>query len=210
MRIDWIPYSASALVAGAGALSVGAVLTPSIGDDSGSVMLSEFVDNRWLAVAALYFIASVALTVGLPSIITLFEERGGRLGLTAIGVFAIGTLGVAGYAMLLAFVRALALKTDLTGAGLDEVAQETGLLVFLYGWIGAFYLGELLLGIALLRAATIARWVPGLLLLHVALLPVSSLLPDTVAAGTALLITVALAAVGIQANQMHAQTYSSV
>jgi hypothetical protein len=73
--------------------------------------------------------------------------------------------------------------------------------VFLFGWIGAFYLGELLLAIALLRAGNTARWIPAVLLLHVALFPLANLLPDQLQAMTALLITVALCGVGITANQ---------
>lgn len=209
MRIDWVPYSASALVAGATALSAGALLTPVLSDDSSDVLVSDFADSRWLAVSALYFIASVALTVGLPSVITLFEERGGQLGLTAIGVFTIGTLGIAGYAMLLAFIRALALSPGFAGASVDKVSQDTGLLVILYGWIGAFYLGELLLGVALLRAGSLPKWIPGLLLLHVVLLPFSAVLPTQVQSGATLLITISLAAVGIAANQANTQTYAT-
>ena len=31
--------------------------------------------GRWLAVAVLYFLASVTLTLGMPSILTLFQVR---------------------------------------------------------------------------------------------------------------------------------------
>jgi hypothetical protein len=199
MRLDWVPYSAAALVLGATALSVGALLTPQLGEEN--VLLSDFADTRWLAVALLYFIASAALTVGMPSVITLFERRGGRLGLSAIGVFTVGTLGIAGYAFLIAFIRALAQESGVGSLDLETVSQNTGLLAILYGWIGAFYLGELLLGIALLRASTTPKWVPGVLLMHVALFPVSSLLPAEVQSLTALLVTVGLCGVGVTANQ---------
>lgn len=207
MRLDWVPFSASALVAGATALSVGALLTPQLSEEN--VLVSDFGDPRWVAVAALYFIASVALTVGMPSVVTLFSERGGRLGLSAIGVFTVGTLGIAGYAFLIAFIHAMSEDGDLAALDLETVSQDTGLLAILYGWIGAFYLGELLLGIALLRARSIPRWVPALLLLHVLLLPLSAFLPSRLESMSALLITVALAAIGIQANQADAKTYST-
>jgi hypothetical protein len=199
MRLDWVPYSAAALVLGATALSVGALLTPQLSEEN--VLLSDFADTRWLAVALLYFVASAALTVGMPSVITLFERRGGRLGLSAIGVFTVGTLGIAGYAFLIAFIRALAQESGVGTLDLETVSQNTGLLAILYGWIGAFYLGELLLGIALLRASTTPKWVPGVLLVHVALFPVSSLLPAEVQSLTALLVTVGLCGVGVTANQ---------
>ena len=203
MRLDWVPYSAAALVLGATALSVGALLTPQLSE--GNVLLSDFADTRWLAVALLYFIASASLTVGMPSVVTLFERRGGKLGLSAVGVFTIGTLGIAGYAFLIAFMRALAQEGGIGSLDLELVSQNAGLLAILYGWIGAFYLGELLLGIALLRASTTPKWVPIVLLAHVALFPVSSLLPPEVQSLTALLVTVGLCGVGVTANQ-HAAT----
>lgn len=199
MRIDWLPYSAAALVLGATALSVGALLAPQLSEQN--VLVSDFDDTRWLAVAALYFIASATLTVGMPAVMTLFERRGGRLGLSAIGVFTVGTLGIAGYAFLIAFMRALAQDSKIGTLDLEMVSQDTGLLALLYGWIGAFYLGELLLGIALLRASTTPKWVPGVLLLHVALFPLSSFLPAGVQSLTALLVTVGLCGVGVTANQ---------
>lgn len=200
MRIDWVPFSASALVAGATALSVGALLMPASEDSGDSLRIVQEQGGQWMAVAGLYFFASVALTIGLPSVLTLFERRGSRTGLTALAVFSVGCVGIAGYAMLLAFFRALALTDSISAASLDTVTDDPGLAVFLYGWIGAFYLGELLLGIALLMAQTTPRWVPVLLLVHVALFPVSSLLPTSIQPLTALLITVALTGVGISAN----------
>jgi hypothetical protein len=203
MRVDWLPYSAASLVLGATALSVGALLAPQLGEEN--VLLSDFADKRWLAVAVLYFIASAALTVGMPSVMTLFERRGGRLGLCAIGIFTIGTLGIAGYAFLIAFMRALAKEGELGSLDLEFASQDTGLLALLYGWILAFYVGELLLGIALLRANTTPKWIPGALLMHVALFPLSlllpSLLPQQIQSLTALLVTVGLCGVGITANQ---------
>ena len=62
--------------------------------------------------------------------------------------------------MLLAFVRALVLEDAVSGHSLDTITQDTGLAVFLYGWIGFFVLGELLLAIALLIARSTPRWIP--------------------------------------------------
>ena len=200
MRIDWVPFSASALVAGATALSVGALLMPSSDDSSDSLRIVQEQGGQWMAVAGLYFFASVALTIGLPSVLTLFDKRGSRTGLTALAVFTIGCVGIAGFAMLLAFFRALALNDSIDPASVDQVTDDPGLAIFLFGWIGAFYLGELLLGIALLMAKTTPTWIPVLLLVHVALFPVSNLLPASIQPLTALLITVALAGVGISAN----------
>jgi len=201
MRIDWLPYSAAALVLGATALSVGALILPSGDTAATTLQMAESDGGRWLAVALLYFLAAVTLTLGMPSILTFFEVRGTKFGLTAIGVFTIGCIGLAGFAMLLVFIRALARSHAIEAGALDNASSEVGLSVFLLGWIGAFYLGELLLAIALLRAGNVPLWIPGALLLHVALLPVTAILGVEVPPVTALLITVALCGVGIKANQ---------
>ncbi len=203
MRVDWVPYSAASLVAGATALSVGALLVPTAADSAATLRTVEEQDGRWLVVALLFFVAAVMLTVGLPSILTLFENRGSQFGLTAVAVFTVGCVGTAGYAVLLAFVRALVVTETVDGPGIERAVSDGGLSGFLYAWIAAFYLGELLLAIALFLSKTTARWIPALLLLHVLLLPVSSLLPESLQSATALLITLALSGVGITAAQRH-------
>jgi len=201
MRIDWVPYSAAALVLGATALSVGALILPSGDNAATTLQMAETEGGRWIAVSILYFLAAVALTFGMPSILTLFRVRTTKFGLLAIGVFTIGAIGLAGFSMLLVFFRALAINGAIRSDAIDQASAEPGLTTFLFGWIGAFYLGELLLAIALLRAGNTARWIPAVLILHVALFPLSSVLPDDVQPMTALLITVALCGVGITANQ---------
>ena len=68
MRIDWVPYSAAALVLGATALSVGALILPSGDNAATTLQMAETEGGRWIAVAILYFLAAVALTFGMPSI----------------------------------------------------------------------------------------------------------------------------------------------
>lgn len=205
MRIDWVPFSASSLVAGATMLSIGALMMPAAEDSTDTLQLAQEEGGRWLAVSGLYFVAAVLLTIGLPAILVLFDRKGARIGLTAVSVFAIGSVGTAGFAMILAFFRALVTHDALDVDALDAASQDTGFLVFLYGWILAFYLGELLLAIALWRARSAPMWIAGLLVLHVALFPFSQVLPQDVQPLTALLITVALSGVGITANTHHSR-----
>lgn len=205
MRIDWVPFSASALVAGATALSVGAILMP---DSEGSEDLVRVVQEEgglWMAVAVLYFFSSALLVIGMPVVLTLFERKGMRTGLTAIAVFTLGCVGIAGFAMVLAFIRALVLEGTVNTEELDAIFAEPGFAIFLYGWIAVFYLGELLLAVALFWAGSASRWIPSLLLLHVLLFPVNERLPDTVQSLSALLITISLAGVGITANNLHSR-----
>lgn len=199
MRWDWVPVSAAALVTGVMALTFASLLTPSGDSAADSLRVVQEQDARWMAVAVVYFIASVGLTLGLPSALTLFDRGGRRTGMVAGVVLAVGFLGTAGYSMLMVFFRALVLTQTIRNQGLDQVTHETGLEIFLYGWIGAFFLGELLLAIALLRARNTPVWVPGVLLAHVATILVGSLLPAPVSRVTVLLLAVGLAGVAIQA-----------
>jgi hypothetical protein len=199
MRMDWIPASAAAFVTGAMALTFGSLLLPSGSSTAGTLQVARDEDGRWLAAAVIFFIASVALTLGLPAAMSLFDRRGRTLGMVSAVILAVGFLGTAGYSMLIVFFRAIALETQLTGAELDEAVHEMGLTVFLYGWIAGFYLGELLLAIALLRAGTTQKWVPLVLIAHVASLVVSSVLPHSISSALVLLTAVGFAGVAIEA-----------
>ena len=199
MRMDWIPASAAAFVTGAMALTFGSLLLPSGSSTADTLQVARDEDGRWLAAAVIFFIASVALTLGLPAAMSLFDRRGRTLGMVSAVILAVGFLGTAGYSMLIVFFRAIALETQLTGAELDEAVHEMGLTVFLYGWIAGFYLGELLLAIALLRAGTTQRWVPLVLIAHVASLVVSSVLPHSISSALVLLVAVGFSGVAIEA-----------
>ena len=176
MRSDWIPLSASALVIGVMALVFGSLLNPQPADGSSAQTIRLVAQNagQFLGTSVMFVAAAVTLILGLPALLSLFATRGRRIGVTAVGVFTIGVVGIAGYAMLLVFFRALVKNTLITGTELDKVAQDPGLLVFLYGWIGAFYIGLLLVAIALFVAKATSTWVPVVLVIYVALFPFGS------------------------------------
>jgi hypothetical protein len=205
MRIDWVPYSAASLVIGATALAVGSLLLPSYAEAATTVQMAPSQAGLWLAVAVLYFVAAIMLTLGMPSILTLFKVCGARFGLTAVGIFTASAAGTAGFAMLLMFVRALAMNEAIPDATVLDVTHDTGLTGFLYIWIGALVLGELLLALALLRAGATPRWIPALLLVHVALLAVAPYLPDLIGSASPLLIVVALSGIGIRPADQRSQ-----
>lgn len=200
MRPDWLPVSAALLLTGALALALGTFLLPASDDSGDTLRIVQEQGGVWMAVAAIYFLASVFLTLGLPCLLSLFEHRGRVLGLTSSVVLELGFIGTAGYAMLMVFFKALVDTQALVSGGIDEVADDPGLLVFLYGWIAGFVLGELLLAIALLRARTVPRWVPLALALHVVSIVVSSMLPEWLGRATILLFVVGIAGATIAAT----------
>jgi hypothetical protein len=173
MRTDWVPYSASALVIGAMSMVLGAVLSPLSGSQRAAETLrvAGQEDGRWLGMAVMYFLASIFLTLGLPAMLSLFVSRGRGLGLLAVGVFSVGAIGLSGFAMLMVFIRTLVIGDLLKSTGLDQMSDDLGLSIFLYGWIGGFYVGILLIAVALFVARKTPTWVAALLLLFLIAVP---------------------------------------
>ncbi|GAA4708632.1 hypothetical protein [Nocardioides conyzicola] len=200
MKTDWLPFSAALLLTGALALALGTILLPSSDSTTDTLHIVEDQGGVWLCVAAIYFLAAVCLTLGLPSILTLFDQRGRVLALVSAVVLEFGFIGTAGYAMLMVFFRALVRTNTIVDKGLDDIANDAGLRIFLYGWIAGFFLGELLLAIALLRARTVPRWVPLVLGLHVATIFVSGVLPAWAGKATIMLFVAGIAGVAIHST----------
>ncbi|MGZ4429170.1 MAG: hypothetical protein ACXVXC_17295 [Nocardioidaceae bacterium] len=178
MRSEWVPVSAAALVVGVMALVFGSLLNPASGGESAAQTL-HVVDEqgaRWIGMSVMFFLSSVGMVLGLPAILSLFIRTGRRLGTAGVAVFAVGVVGLCGYAMLMVFFRAVANTGVLAGnaQALDKVSKDPSLLVFLYGWIGGFVLGIVLIAIALLRARKVPLWVPIVMLVYVVSVPFGS------------------------------------
>ena len=181
MRPDLIVFSASALVVGVMCLVFGAALNPAEAGAgvTGAVRVATEESERWLGMAVLYFCASVALTCGLPAVLSLFRERAHRLGIAAVSVLSVGAVGTSGFAMLLVFIQALANQGAIRPSGLESVLTDSGLGIFLWSWAAGFYLGSLLVALALLISRATPVWIPILLVLFVVLLPVEGVLGAT-------------------------------
>jgi hypothetical protein len=201
MRTDWVPYSASALVIGAMSMVLGAVLNPISGDQRAAATLrvAGQQDGRWLGMAVMYFLASVFLTLGLPAMLSLFVQRGRGLGLIAVGVFSIGAIGLSGFAMLMVFIRTLVIQDLLKSSGLNQMTDDVGLGIFLYGWVAGFYLGILLIAVALFVARKTPVWVAGLLLVFVVALPFAQYLGRVGSAVQVMALAVAFTGVAVAA-----------
>jgi hypothetical protein len=198
--MDWLPVSAALLLTGALALCLGGFLLPQSESSADSLKIVQEQGGQWMAAAVILFIASICLSLGLPAIMTLFQRRGWTIGVIAAVVLEVGFIGTAGFAMLMGFFRALVNTNTIQSQGLDDVASDAGLAIFLYAWIAGLYLGELLLAIALLRAGTTPRWVPLALVAHVLTFPFSNLLPEYLSKATVLFLVIGFAGVAIQAT----------
>ena len=207
MRSEWIPLSASALVIGVMALVFGQLLNPGQSGDTASDTLRVVSEegSRWLAMAVMFTLSSITLVFGMPSVLTLFERRGRRMGLVAVAVFTIGAIGTCGFAMLLVLFRAMVVVGAVRGRALDDLGDDRGLAVFLFGWIGFFYGGVLLLAIALFMARTVSRWIPAVLLVFVLLIAVVDHFGRVGSAVQVLLLAVAFTGVAMTAVQRSSQ-----
>lgn len=202
MRREWVSLSASALVTGAMAMVLGVLLNPATDsqDPLETLQLVSRSGGQWLAMAVLFFIGSVALTLGLPAILAVFTGRGRRLGLWGVAAFSVGTVGTTGYAMVMAFFRALVAKDAIIGVRLDAAVGDTGLNAFLYSWMAGFYVGVLLIAIALLRERRTPTWVSVAMFAFVAMLPFTHLLGRVGSAVQMLALAVAFTGVAMTAT----------
>lgn len=202
MSRSWVPFSAAALVTGALALMLGALLIPP-GGDTASETLRMFnqKDHLWLTVAAMFGLSGIGLLLGLPCMLLLFPRRGQMVGLTAVAVMTVASAGLAGFAMLLVFLESLADADAINPEAFERATEGSSLDLVLFAWVVSFYLGEALVAIALLRARSVPRWIPALLLLHVAAVPVSLLLPRDADSWLIILTAIGFCGIAIHANR---------
>jgi len=169
MRSEWLGTSAAVLVIGSIALTLAFATTPLPQDQPISVSAASAgrAPGQWMGSAGALFVASVGLTLGLPSLLWLMTGRDRWFGTIAVSVFAVGTIGMSGYAMVLVLLRSLLVEGLLVTEGLDHAMEETGTAVFFGAWLACFMLGLVLIAIGLWRARTVPRWVPLVLLAFV-------------------------------------------
>ncbi|HSE54793.1 MAG TPA: hypothetical protein VLA97_08690 [Nocardioidaceae bacterium] len=188
MRSEWVPVSAAALVTGVMALVLAQMLNPGGSEDSpaAQMLVAAEYPGRWLAMSVLFFGGAVGLVLGMPALMTLFQERRGRgLGMTGVAVFVVGCVGVGGLAALMLMFRSLALQTIATDTlDRDEInlvtasLEQPGLMIPLNVWVYAFILGVLLIALGLFRARQVPNWVPWLLMAFLAMQVVVPLLGE--------------------------------
>lgn len=177
-------------------------------DPTAALRSAERSNGRWLGMAAIMFIASVCLTFGVPSVLTLLTGRGHGVGVVGAGLFAIGTIGLSSYAMVLVVVRALVLRDLLTPKDVAWLMNDDAVAVFLGSWITAFLLGLVLLSAALFMARTVPMWVPVLVLVSLASQLVLGALGDF---GTVLqFLALAVALTGVSMSAARAAQEPSV
>lgn len=200
MRESWVPYSAAAMASGAVALVLAALSLPSSPDGYQLLQNAQLQDGRWLMGSAGYFLCSVGLVLGLPIFLYVVPRRGRGAALAGIGVFGIATMGMASYGALLLFFQTLVKQGVIGEAEVELLTRDGALIAFAVVFLGSFYVGEVLLAIALLRARTVHIWVPIVFLVHAALLPLNAVAPRLQMVQT-ILIGIAFMGLAVYANE---------
>jgi hypothetical protein len=218
MRQEWIPVSAAALVTGVMALVLAQMLNPSGSESSpaAQLLVAAQFPGRWLAMSILYFGGAAAMVLGMPAVMTLFEHqrRGRGLGVTGVGLFVFGCVGVGGLAAMMLMFRALAIEILSTTQSprtseinlVREALQQPGLLVPLYVWVYGFIAGVLFIMLGLFRSKRVPGWVPGLLAGFLAMQIVTPLLGESTAARIAASVGLILLAGGFTGIATNATT----
>lgn len=201
MGTAWLPWSAASLASGAVLLVLGALSMPPTTEVGQVIGVVNHQDAAWLMATASFFLASVGLTMGLPSVLWLFPRRHQPVGLVGLWVWAVGTIGTAGIAALLVMFRAMVHTVDLTPDQVEALARDPLLRLGLGAVAGTFYLGELVVALVLVRGRTAPSWVPVALLLHVASAPFNHLLPPHLQGLQTILLGVGLMGLAVRATE---------
>ncbi len=182
-------------------LVLGALAMPPTSEVGDVIVAIDRQDAAWLMASASFFLASVALTMGLPAVLFLLPARRHVAAMVGMWIWGVGTIGTSALAAFLILFRATVRAVEISPEDVEELSRDPVLSVSLLFVVGAFYLGELVVGVVLLRSAVVPRWIPALLLLHVALAPVSELLPEELQSFTAIVLGIALMGIAVKASE---------
>ncbi|MEO5664399.1 MAG: hypothetical protein ABIR39_14055 [Nocardioides sp.] len=197
----WLPYAAAALATGACALVMGALTLPSSPNGSELIDTLRASPDRWLLASAAFMYAAFALTLGIPTFLHEVKTRGRATAQVGAVIFAFGAIGTAGYAAMLILFRALVTHAVVGEQEIESLSRDPGLLVYMGAFVLAFTVGLVILGVALLMAGTVARWIPVLMIAYAISVPFARLIPDGWQGLHTLILGVALIGVAVSANE---------
>jgi hypothetical protein len=197
----WLPWSAASLASGAVLLVLAALTLPPTSEVGQVVGTVRREDAAWLMASAAFFLASVALTMGLPAILTLIPAKRQVVGLVGVWIWSIGTIGTSALAAFLILFRATVRVVDISPTDVEQLGQDPVMTLSLLFVFGAFYLGELVVALVLLLASRLPRWIPALLLVHIAAAPVNHLLPEQLQGVQAVVLGGGLMALAVRSTE---------
>ena len=126
LRKEYISGSAGLLAVGAVLLVLGYAFNPLPQEgpiNSETVSVSD-LEGPFLLSGMALLVAAVCLTLGVAALLSLMAARDRVLRVLTGIVFAAGTIGMAGYAMVMVFVRALVLDGALSLDDMGDAADD--------------------------------------------------------------------------------------
>lgn len=166
MRSEWISGSAAMLTFGGLSLVLGFSFNPLPQDRplAEAAVLAAEHPAMWLMSTLMLFLAAIGLSLGCLSVLFMTRTKYQRwLPAFTVVVFLVGMIGMAGHAMLMAFVRAMVLHDPALAANLDAIGEDVALQSLLLTWSIGLLGGVFLMGVGVFRARSTHRWVPWLM-----------------------------------------------
>lgn len=180
---------------------MGALTLPSSRSGSELIDTLRASPDRWLLASAAFMYAAFALTLGIPTFLHLIKKRGRATGQFGAVIFSFGTIGLAGYAALLILLRALTVESVIGEREIELLSHDPGLRVYNGAFALAFQAGLAVLGVALLMAGSLQRWIPVAMIAYAVVSPFARQLPDGLRTAPILVLGLALIGVAISANE---------
>jgi hypothetical protein len=206
----WVPWSAASLASGAVLLVLGTFSLPASFAVEDLTRSAQNDSGMWLLAAVAFFLAAAGITLGLPTIYWLLPPRHAAIGMVGLWIWSFGTIGAAGVSAHLVLFRAMMTRLELSVDEVELLSQDTGVLVWIWGFLGAFYVGELIVALVLLSGRTVGRWVPMLLMAHIVLTPINQSLPQVAQPLSAILTGVALMGLAVKASENWAEAQAQL
>jgi hypothetical protein len=173
-------------------------------DQSTAGFISDFAAHRARGIAG-GLLLSVGAFLLLPTVVGALQvvrARGARLATVGAVVAAIGAIALGAGDVMITLVVGTLVKSD---PGLARsvvgIAEDSGLAGLPFQFAPALFLGFILLAIAMLRARSVTRWVPILLIVGVVCIGAFSTGGGLRAGIATLPFGVAVAALGVQLRQ---------
>lgn len=166
MRSEWISGSAAMLTLGGLSLVLGFSFNPLPQDRplAEAAVLAAEQPGMWLMTTFMLFLAAIGLSLGCLAVLFMTRTKHQRrLPAFTVVVFLVGMIGMAGHAMLMAFVRAMVLTDPTLAANLDAIGKDVALQSLLLTWSIGLLGGVFLIGVGVFRARSAPRWIPMLM-----------------------------------------------
>lgn len=116
--------------------------------------------------SVLWSVSAAGFVLGCPAILLALAKRGRALGYVGVTLFAIGAIGLTGFAALSLIFRAMA-EAGLPSGQVDTVMADGGLVVMESIWVIGLFGGLVVIALALLAGRALPIWIPLMLIAFV-------------------------------------------